>query len=323
MQQVNEFESNAIHQQRRQTTETGTVMVNKLNICSEAEADSEFDHGGIRCNRRRSIGGSSTQSSSPSLLLLLPATTTACAVASVSTAAVPSLPADIRKTGCRTSEHKVSNTTTTTHHDDYDDDEEVRKELLLLLEQQNLMRNDFNVDAAYNCHGSDSGISSHCLRFDGVRGTTNNKTTNLSPVPQTVNYDDLSAVIAGNCSHQQTSCWWFGDFGRRRRSTSKNCNCEYHRIIKRSSNTATTFGERLIVATESWKTIQNINKNNAGYAVAYENQEAAHCRQHHHRDDSLGENSLDFPILRLPLCFIYSFRTHPHLDIGSKFLLVI
>lgn len=295
MQQVNEFES-AIHQQRRQTTESGTVMANKLCICSESEADCEFEHGGIRCNRRRSIGGSSTQLPS---LLLLPVTTTTRAVASVSTD-VPSSPADIRKTGCTgTSKHTKTNTTTTTHHDDGgddDDDEEQRKELLLLLEQQNLMRNDyFNVSAAFNCHGSNSGISSHCLSFDGVRGPTKNITTNVSPVPQALIYDDLSAV-AGKCSHQQTGCWWFADFGRHRSGTTKNCNCEYHRIIKRSSNTATTFGERLIVATDSWKTIQNININNAGYAVAYENQEAVHGRQHHQRDDSLGENTLNLSI---------------------------
>lgn len=293
MQQVNEFES-AIHQQRRQTTESGTVMANnKLYICSEVEVDCESEHGGIRCNRRRSIGGSSTQSSPP----LLP-TTTARAVASVSTD-VPSLPADIRKTGCTgTSKHTITNTTTTTHHDDGnddDDDEEERKELLLLLEQQNLMRNDFNVSAAYNCYSSNSSISSHCLRFDGVRGTRSNITTNESPVPQKLTYDDFSEV-AGTCSHQQTGCWWFGDFGRHRRSTLKNCNCEYHRIIKRSSNTGTTFGERLIVATDSWKKIQNININNAGYAVAYENQEAARDRQHQQRDDSLGENTLNLSI---------------------------
>lgn len=295
MQQVNEFES-AIHQQRRQTTESGTVMANKLSICSEVEADCEYDHGGIRCNRRRSIGGSSTQSSPPPLLLQ-PAKTTKRDIASVSTV-VPSSPADIRNTGCtETSEHTVNSTTTTTLHDDCGDDdgaEEERKELLLLLEQQNLMRNDFNVAAAYNCHGSNSGISSHCLRFDGVRGTTSNITTNVSPVPQTVNYEDFSAV-AGKCSHKQTGCWWFGDFGRRRRSTSI-CNCEYHRIIKRSSNTETTFGERLIVATESWKAIQNININNAGYAVAYENQEAANRRQQQQSDDSLGEKTLDLVI---------------------------
>lgn len=276
-------------------------MASKLNIRSEVEAAKEFDHGGTRCNRRRSIGGSSTQSSAPSLLLLLPpATTTSRVVASVSTV-VPSSPADIHKTCCTetSAEHTINNTTTTTHQhddggddcDDDCDDEEKRKELLLLLEQQNLMRNNFNVAAAYNCCGSRSGISSHCLRFDGVRGTTSTLTTNLSRVQQTLN-DELSAD-AGKHSHQQTGCWLFGEFGRC--STSQNCNCEYHRIIKRPSNTATTIGDRLIVATESWKTIQTIN--NAGYTVAYENQETVHHHHHHQqRDNSLGENKLDLPI---------------------------